>query len=1225
MFAAGDAPQTYLIRLADEAVPSYDGGVPGLSPSAPPAGEQLDPASAPVADYRQHLVEEQVAFVERMERTVGHDVEVPFTYQYAVNGLAAVLTSDEAREVALDPAVLSIVPDQERQLHTDAGPQWSGAEPLWNAAAELGLSQDVKGEGIVIGTIDTGIMPGNRSFADPAPGDGYDHTNPLGAGQYRGVCNPANPASAGGFDPKFPCNDKLIGAYVFGGANPNGNSAVDYDGHGSHTSSTSGGNVVTDVIVESPTITTPPFDISGVAPHANVISYLACCTLSGLTAAIDQAIADEVDVINYSIGSSTPSALWSDFDTVGFLNARAAGIFVATSNGNDGPGDATTGSPADAPWITSAGGSTHNRHNANALIDLSSSAGALADIPGKSVTGGLPTPTPIVYAGAFGDPLCQQKTGNQANFTGRIVVCDRGVNGRVEKSENVAAQGAVGYVLVNDAPNGESLQGDEYALPGVFIAFDDGQALKAWLAQGTGHVAAIAGTTFIVDDQFGDIMAGFSSRGPNRAVDVIVPSVTAPGVDVLAAVGTESYTDDIHGFISGTSMASPHVAGGAALLTQARPDWTPAQMQSALMTTARNTVLNHDGAPATPYQQGAGHIDIGAAARAGLLFDESIADYIAANPAAGGDPKTLNVPSFADSQCLVICSWERTATVPVNPSAPVPGGVTWTASASSDEGLLLDVDLSTATVSPGDSIVIEVTADASEGTVGETMFGWVTLTPSNAAVPAVHMPVAVVPASGILPEEGVEVNTRRDAGSQVIPDIRSIEVTEFTGSILGMVKGTPHSGSLAQDSTRADPYDNLAEVGVHVIDVPAGSTRLVVETLQFEMPDMDMFVGTGSTPSPGTEVCASTSSGSQEQCDIPDPQAGPWWVLVQNWQGSTSQPDSYVVATAAVPGTDLGNAGLVGPEGTVPAGQPYDIRFHWDIPEMEAGDVWYGTAVLGSSPSTPGDIGSFPVTLRRHADDVTKEASEEQAAPGDTVSYSITIQPNVTPEDLVYTIVDTVPAGLTIDPGSVTGGGVVDGQTITWEVPVPSPAQQAGSYVASTPATNPQCAASSGFVDLAAAGIPLSQLDGDTVAASAFSNIGPFEQYGEEFANLIVSEDGLVTVAGGYGGQPWQPQQLPNAAAPNGVIAPLWSDLELSRRQQPWDASGDGGVARRRGRPVGQRVRVHRGHDRRTVGRQVPGLDLQQRRRRPSGGDVRVRRARGAPDDCHDRHREHPR
>ena len=95
-------------------------------------------------------------------------------------------------------------------------------------------------------------------------------------------------------------------------------------------------------------------------------------------------------------------------------------------------------------------------------------------------------------------------------------------------------------------------------------------------------------------------------------------------------------------------MASPHVAGAGALLTQARPDWSPAQQQSALMTTARSTVLNHDGELATPYQQGSGRVDVGAAARAGLLFDESVADYLAANPDDGGDPKDLNLPSFAD-------------------------------------------------------------------------------------------------------------------------------------------------------------------------------------------------------------------------------------------------------------------------------------------------------------------------------------------------------------------------------------------------------------------------------------------------------------------------------------------------------------------------------------------------------------------------------------------------
>ena len=272
--------------------------------------------------------------------------------------------------------------------------------------------------------------------------------------------------------------------------------------------------MVNDVVVETSAVTTPAFDISGVAPHANIVSYLGCCTPAGLTAAIDQAIADGVDVINYSIGSESPSDAWDDFDTLGFLNARAAGIFVAVSNGNAGPGAGTTGSPADAPWLTSVGASTHNRYNGNVLTDLTGSNGPLADMAGKSVTGALPA-TPIVDAEAVGDEFCEDTTGHE-EFSGAIVVCIRGVNGRVEKSENVAAQGAAGFVLVNDEVHGDSLLGDEYVLPGVFISFDDGEILKTWLGTGTATPAPIAGTVFSIDDAGGRHHGQLLVAGPQR-------------------------------------------------------------------------------------------------------------------------------------------------------------------------------------------------------------------------------------------------------------------------------------------------------------------------------------------------------------------------------------------------------------------------------------------------------------------------------------------------------------------------------------------------------------------------------------------------------------------------------------------------------------------------------------------------------------------------------------
>ena len=1133
--AAGPGAQTYLVRFAEAAVPAYTGGTPGLAATAT-GGAKLDPASRPVREYVGHLVQEQASFIDRASRTVGRQLEPIYTYQYAVNGMAVALTADEVQALAADPAVASITPDQQRVPHTDAGPTLINADAAWNATTDLGLPADYRGEGMVIGVIDTGISPANDSFADIGD-DGYDHTNPRGAGNYVGVCDPAEAS----YDAAFPCNDKLIGAWNFVAGQPR---AVDYDGHGSHTASTAGGNVVAGVEVTTAAgFVTPPFDISGVAPHANIIAYLGCCSLGGLTASIDQAIADGVDAINYSIGSSAPSELWTDFDSVGFLNARAAGIFVATSNGNDGPGFATTGSPADAPWIISVGASTHTRYNSNSLIGLTSSEGILPDLLGKSVTPGLPDPTPIVYAGAFGDPFCQSTDAN--DFTGLIVVCDRGVNGRVEKSANVAAQGAIGFVLANDATHGPSLTGDEFVLPGVFLSHADGNTLKQWLATGSDHVASIGGTQFLHspdDGDFADFMASFSSRGPNRAVDTIVPSVSAPGVDILAALRDfgDANGGNVHGFISGTSMASPHVAGAGALVMQARPDWTPAQIQSALMTSAVPVVRNHDGAPGTPYAQGSGRVDVGAAISAGLLFDETIANYEAANPDEGGDPRTLNLPSFANTQCLAACAWTRTATVP----ASAPAGVTWTASAVADDGIAVDVSLDTATVSPGDSIVISVSADVSAATEDETYFGRITLTPDNADVPAVTMPLAVVPAGSVLPQ-AVDMTTRRDAGGKVVSDIQTADVTDPTGTV-GWVQGQQVSGTLVQDPTNDDALDDLSQVDVYTVEAPAGSAYLIVETVSAEMLDADLFVGTGSTPSAATQVCASTTATAAERCRIPDAE-GTYWVVLQNWEGTTTTAaDAYTLSYAAVAAGDNGTGTVTGPTGFIPAGTPYDVAVTWNLPGSQPGEVYYGFVSLGGLPGTDEHLGGFPVRLARLADDVTKTASVSAASPGDTVDYAITVEPNTdSPDDLTYTIVDTVPDGFVIDPASVTGGGVVDGQTITWTVVQEAPVLGTTYYEMSTSADNPFCGtnATDLFADLGFEPDP--DLDGDTVNGG-FIGGAPYEFYGTSYPHVVVSEDGFAAAPGGYGGSPWIPQTLPDPAAPNAVIAPLWGDYEAS-------------------------------------------------------------------------------
>ena len=535
---AGAAASTaqYIVQLTDPPLASYRGGIVGLEATNPAArgAVELDVKSAASKAYLDYLATKQANVRSALQLAIGRAVAVPFTYRYAYNGFAAILTEQEAAAARNVSGVAEVEKEFARELQTDAGPAWIGAPGVWSGADTGGLP-GTKGEGVVVGVIDTGINHDHPSFADKG-GDGYDHTNPRGT--FYGLCDPV-------LGVPF-CNDKLIGVWDFTGTSPE-----DDNQHGSHTASTSAGNVLSAEIT-APTLTLTR-NISGVAPHANLITYKACiaagCLSPSLTAAIDQATADGVDVINYSIGGG-PTDPWDDADSEAFLGARDAGIFVSASAGNDGPRAETVGSPANSPWLLSVGASTHNRAFVNSLTSLSGGAtGAPADLVGKSFTAGY-GPAPIVYAGDYGSALCGEgpasPEGSAAvnpflpgTFHGEIVVCDRGVYGRVEKAANVAEAGAGGFVLANDEPSGDSLVGDAYPIPGVHLTYDDGLVLKGWLAQGTGHTGTIAGTTADTSATYGDVMASFSSRGPNKtALDVLKPDVTAPGVDILAAVHT---------------------------------------------------------------------------------------------------------------------------------------------------------------------------------------------------------------------------------------------------------------------------------------------------------------------------------------------------------------------------------------------------------------------------------------------------------------------------------------------------------------------------------------------------------------------------------------------------------------------------------------------------------------------------------------------------------------
>ncbi len=749
--SAQEVGRLYLVQLSDPPVAAYTGGIQGFdAANENPGHGTFDAASPSSLAYHEYLVDSQGDVLEKIEKAIGRRVGIAFSFTYAANGFAALLTQEEARVVATLPGVILVEEDVEYELDTDAGPAWIGAQSVYTGDTSTGVG--TRGEGVIIGMFDTGINADHLSFADVG-GDGYNHTNPFGAGVYVGVCNPSNVK----YQPSFPCNDKLIGAwsYVTEFYTPE-----DSHGHGSHTASTAAGNVVSSVIA-APT-TTITNTISGVAPHANIIAYDVCtttCPASALLAATNQAIIDGVDVINYSIsGSDEP---WLDLQEQAFLNAFNAGIVVVTSAGNSGPTARTAAH--SSPWVISTAASTHNRVFMNSLINLTGGA-PMPDLAGAGVTAGY-GPAPIVHAEAFGNPLCLVPFPAGTFKAGEIVVCDRGVNGRIQKGSNVLAGGAGGMVLANQDENGESINADAHVLPAVHIGDAAGDALRSWLAasltgpEGTPALTAtISGFTANIDASNGDIIADFSSRGPS-SYDILSPGLAAPGVDIWAAdcdvnFGTCGTTDPEFRFMSGTSMASPHAAGAAALLVSLNPSWTPDMVRSALQITSvpPDRLRLQDGVtPATPFDAGAGRVDVGAAARTGFVLKETGSNFSAANPFLGGNPRTLNVPGLVDSICRFACTFTRTVT------SALPFAVDWSVSTEALQGGWISVVPAGFRLEPGDSQEIVITVYAGNATMDDWKFGnvWFEPVASQAAgaqnpgaaqsmvVPKAHFPVAV--------------------------------------------------------------------------------------------------------------------------------------------------------------------------------------------------------------------------------------------------------------------------------------------------------------------------------------------------------------------------------------------------------------------------------------------------------------------------------------------------
>lgn len=656
------APLDVVVKLDYDSVASYAGGIAGLPATSPKAtGRKLRQNRAAVAAYTSFLAGLEAEIVARIKQRVP-EAEVGQSFRNVYGGVALTLPANKAKEVAALKGVVAVQKDALNQPLTDATPAFLGATSVWPS-----LGGPTKaGEGVLVGVLDTGVWPEHPSWADnglaPPPGGPFE----------------CNFGTSGQPDDKaFACNNKLVGAYAFVDTylanleplegefcNAAGTacSARDADGHGTHTATTAAGGPVANATL----LGVDRGSISGMAPGAHVIAYRVCldqgCFSTDSVAAVNQAIVDGVDVLNFSISGG--SSAYTDPVELAFLEAYEAGILVNASAGNSGPGAGTANHAG--PWTNTVAASTSDRHFFSTLR-LAAAGGGTLSLQGVTVTQGVP-PTDVVLASSLSgyDGRCLVPAPPLA-FAAKVVVCARGVNARVDKGFNVLSGGAAGMILYNTAI--QQLNSDSHWLPAIHVegpsaagSGGDAEKLLAFLSANTG-VTATWGPGMATRVR-GDVIASFSSRGPLG--DFLKPDVTAPGLQILAGMTPDPWEGNItagppgqlYQAIAGTSMSSPHAAGLAALVKDAHPDWTPGQIKSALMTSSVQDVLKEDGAtPADPFDTGAGAIRANRAVSPTVTFDVPASDYFG----SAGDPLgriNLNLPSvYAETMSGEVTTW----------------------------------------------------------------------------------------------------------------------------------------------------------------------------------------------------------------------------------------------------------------------------------------------------------------------------------------------------------------------------------------------------------------------------------------------------------------------------------------------------------------------------------------------------------------------------------------
>ncbi|WOK99368.1 subtilisin-like protease SBT4.3 [Canna indica] len=534
-----------------------------------------------------------------------------YSYTKSFNGFAAKLTISEAEKIAEMKGIVSVFAS--RMLKTRTTRSWDFLQFPQNVYRNIPLERDV-----IIGMLDTGIWPESESFSDEGFGPPPS--------KWRGVCV------------NFKCNNKVIGARYYNSVNDTTQEASprDFEGHGTHTSSAAAGRGVPGASLYGLAGGTA----RGAVPSARIAVYKVCwsfgCADQDILAAFDDAIADGVDIISVSLGHFFPIDYFGDTIAIGAFHAMKNGVLTSASAGNNGPGHGTVSNIA--PWMLVTAASSTDRR----IIDRVRCAKPYCSRGWITVVE-IETSELYVLVLIYRD--CSQLDNEVV--AGKIVLCNF-------ISDVPFLAGAKGVVMMDDGTNLDTSY--TWPAPAAVVSNSDGKKLAQYINKSKNAVANIHKSEAVYNPK-APVVATFSSRGPNIITpDILKPDISAPGVEILAAwsplASVSGFTDDTrsvnYNIISGTSMACPHVTGAAAYVKSFHPNWSPAAIMSALITTAKpmNPSLNKDAELA----YGAGQLNPVKAIDPGLIYDATARDYVQMLCDAGYNKSMIRIIT-GDERC----------------------------------------------------------------------------------------------------------------------------------------------------------------------------------------------------------------------------------------------------------------------------------------------------------------------------------------------------------------------------------------------------------------------------------------------------------------------------------------------------------------------------------------------------------------------------------------------